>query len=253
MTTFLRYFQKSDDSKLQQLHVAILADQLDDVKRLIVDKKSKSDISIFTKQLKHGNTAFGEHTSALQLAAFHGRYEILKYMLTLGVDVNYRHEDRGDSLLHLCVRYSGTSSIRQKCVRLLLSHPQIKVNICSYYRTPLHFAAMMDDMTVLNLLLNHNRIDVNRATAETPLLCAILNEKWQNVRRLLQHPNIERMGYWFRFPIKTDATELICVRQMLIFNGINIKRMDSQGRTFLSCANQEQQYHLAALLTHGAI
>ncbi len=62
------------------------------------------------------------NVTILELAAMFGKCDILEYLLSLGIDVNHKHEG-GYSALEICV----TGYCHLPCLRLLLSHPNIHV------------------------------------------------------------------------------------------------------------------------------
>ena len=72
-----------------------------------------------------------QRTSALMMAAWYGRVDVVRFLLDHGVDPNARHAQDGDTALHVAA-YTGNADL----VRLLLEHgAQVNV-IDDVYGTP---------------------------------------------------------------------------------------------------------------------
>jgi ankyrin repeat protein len=255
----------------QQLTQAIFNDNVDVVKRLLGGKRKLfvKDVAVFTKTFKsHINIDTSpkhtQKTSIFELSAKYCRHEILTYMLQLGVDVNHIHPGRLTAL-HLCLRYTGDDEMRNQCLHLLLSLP-VDINCTRSHYAPLHIAAQMSDIKPLKMLLADNRINVNIVTAhgmKTPLMDAIYARNAQNIRHLIQHPNINvnarnnkgdvALVCACRYVLNLPS---MCVRQILNHHNVDMSSMNRNGRTAMSYVSNgiiHKEQHIAALLTHGYV
>ena len=84
----------------------------------------------------------------IHYAALYGRDEILKYLITLGCNVNLETNDSWTALT------LAASHGRSSCVSILLKNPQIQINKVTKRGAALHVAVEYNHLEVVSLLLN---------------------------------------------------------------------------------------------------
>jgi tRNA A-37 threonylcarbamoyl transferase component Bud32 len=84
----------------------------------------------------------------IHYASLYGRDEILKYLITLGCNVNLETNDNWTALT------LAASHGRSSCVSILLKNPQIQINKVTKRGTALHMAVEYNHFEVVSLLLN---------------------------------------------------------------------------------------------------
>jgi ankyrin repeat protein len=203
--------------------------------------------------------------SAFQLASLYFRYEMLEYLLITGVNVNHKYNN-GQPPLHTLIMCTNVDdgNERLKCIRLLLSHPQIDVNaLDGQYRTPLICAVLCNDVAVVKMLLKCNKINVNIVQRDMQHTALSIAQTWSYaaiVRKLVQHPDIDiNMKYWLdrtaiMYQTRIDGTgALMCARQLLDQSAIDLNHVDEHGDTAITLAVGAGTHFYPALFTHGRI
>jgi ankyrin repeat protein len=108
--------------------------------------------------------------------------ELIKYLVSLGADVNLK-DINGYTPLHLAVERD-----RKDLVEYLLglgAKPNLKTNLSS--STPMHLAAESSSPEILAILLERDvECDVLDSHDNSPLHLAVSNNKLENVQKLLQ-------------------------------------------------------------------
>lgn len=137
----------------------------------------------FNTLSQKGNTVF-------HLAAYGGRQDILETLIHCkNIDINARNV-KDDTTLDIAA-YQNHPEILQ----LLLQHGAIEVNTANNMSkiTPLHYAAQTGNAQSVQHLLDHKKIQVNAVDSlgNTPLHDAISNKKCTVVDLLLQHDQID--------------------------------------------------------------
>lgn len=125
-------------------------------------------------------------TNFLILAAGAGHIKAVQKLLTLPINVN---QTSTKSLsLHCTALHSAISTGQIEIIQMLLAHPDIKVNKGKTI-TPLVFAIHKTNINIIDLLLQHPRIDINyESTAcRSPLHCAFDLKQFAIIDKLLQH------------------------------------------------------------------
>ncbi|OHS98013.1 hypothetical protein TRFO_35704 [Tritrichomonas foetus] len=149
---------------------------------------------------------YGSSKTILQIACSHQDHEFVSFLLLYPrIDVNYDpHSDFKNVPLMFAIRKECV-----KLVELLLKHPFIDVNFCSFKRkgsTPLAKSIIQltknkndehykTNMEITKLLLNHPSVDVNSClldkTRNTLLIFAIQNHAIEVVDILLENRNVD--------------------------------------------------------------
>lgn len=125
-------------------------------------------------------------TNFLILAAGAGHIKAVQKLLTLPINVN---QTSTKSLsLHCTALHSAISTGQIEIIQMLLAHPDIKVNKGKTI-TPLVFAIHKKNLNIIDMLLQHPRIDINyESTAcRSPLHCAFDLKQFAIIDKLLQH------------------------------------------------------------------
>ena len=95
----------------------------------------------------------------LRIAAQNGHLDIVKYLISRGADANPVNAETGDSAITIAVKQS-----KKDVIEYLLSanaDPAISNNQGLY---PIHLVAAIGNLEILNLLIEHNKIDINIRT-----------------------------------------------------------------------------------------
>jgi ankyrin repeat protein len=202
--------------------------------------------------------------TAFELVATYCRFEMLDHLLS-----NAYIADKINSfcVLHICCGFNERRETfwdgKEKCVSLLKSNIHTDVNnLDSAGHTALYYAAQLQTNNILRLLLQHNDVDVNHCSnmSDTPLMRAVWQQHAPNIRSLVQHPHIDvnKRRYdnataLIKLCVSTSTIEelLICARQLLNHDNINVNCMDENGET--AVLEHEDFSLLDSLLIHGRI
>lgn len=226
-------FLSAGCSTLVQLEHAIIRDDTEKAKQLIVDDKKDID-----KKNSAGKTA-------LILATIWSREEVVRAILAAGADPNITN-NRGSSALHEAA-FKGIPSL----VNLLLEHGA-KVNLSTNRnKTPLYFATLNQFYPVIKQLIQKGA-DVNYPDVDgrTPLFIACTGGYTSVVEYLLLHdanPNIkDREG---RTPLMdaVSGNHKKIVR-LLIQHGADIDALSSDQQTARNIAEENGNVSLVELL-----
>jgi ankyrin repeat protein len=136
--------------------------------------------------------------SPLQLAALHGHWDVAQILLG--------HEEIRNSQ-GAAVALQQKSHTPGEILKILLEHPDFSnVNLSDsnswgFRKGLLHSAIRKDDLECIQILLSHEKIDVNLALvgSDTPLMLAAKLGRTEAVKLLLQHKNIDvnkHFGYY---------------------------------------------------------
>jgi ankyrin repeat protein len=131
-----------------------------------------------------------EQRSPLQLAALHGHWDVAKILL--------EHEEMRKSQ-GAAVALQQKSHTPGEILKILLEHPDFSnvdlsdSNSWGFRKGLLHSAIRKDDLECIQILLSHEKIDVNLALvgSDTPLMLAAKLGRTEAVKLLLQHKNID--------------------------------------------------------------
>ncbi|MBQ2379866.1 MAG: ankyrin repeat domain-containing protein [Akkermansia sp.] len=159
---------------------AIMSDSTECVKLLL----AHPDIDVNKQDGRIGN-------AAIHIAAGNNKPESLKLLLEKKeTDVNLMHGLSGAKSTALCF---AVMQGHTECVKLLLSHPKIDVNLTDDERQgPIVQATYYNHVECVKLLLAAPGIDVNRSSGKfTALTLAVYNNTPEIVKLLLQAPGIE--------------------------------------------------------------
>jgi len=113
-------------------------------------------------------------------------YLLTKYLINF--DFNITSSEHGWTFLWTACRYGKTKSLKA-----LLNHPKIDINKASNYDiTPLHIACSMNNTECVEILLSMPGLDVNKSDKEeiSPLFAACWCGYTECVKLLLNHPEI---------------------------------------------------------------
>ena len=161
---------------LTPLYCAIAKDLPECIRALL----TADDIDVYV--------ASGGGFTTLHWAAMEGKAECISALLSDDrIDVNVTSAE-GSTPLVCAVQYGCTD-----CVMVLLNAQGIDVNMASGVLTPLHWAAIGDNVECVMLLLNAKGIDVNVKTLKdlTPLHCAAEFGQAECIEALLKAPGID--------------------------------------------------------------
>jgi ankyrin repeat protein len=128
--------------------------------------------------------------SPLQLAALHGHWDVAQILL--------EHEEIRNSQ-GAAVALQQKSHTPGEILKILLEHPDFSnvnfsdSNSWGFRKGLLHSAIRKDDMECIQILLSHEKIDVNLALvgSDTPLMLAAKLGRTEAVKLLLEHKNID--------------------------------------------------------------
>jgi ankyrin repeat protein len=147
-------------------------------------------------------------------------FEAIKVLIAhFNSDVNQRFPGSDWTMLTRLI-YDGRGS--EPAVRFLLDHPDIDINQEGGHGiTPLMAAVMVDDVSLVHMLLARQDVDVNKiSNGKIVLICAVLRGNADIVRLLLNHPDID------------------------------IAKVDGMGRTALKCTKGKHEGIAAMIREH---
>ncbi|OAL54771.1 ankyrin [Pyrenochaeta sp. DS3sAY3a] len=131
--------------------------------------------------------------TALHLAIRHRETEVSKFLLKSEIPMQ---EDPNDFDCRILLMEACNNSSREICSLILAKWPGI-INEPDpiYGRTPLSWACGAGFEPIVNLLLEHDSVDVNKAArykdhVDTPLHIAVQNCRYPIVQKLLSHKSI---------------------------------------------------------------
>ena len=210
------------------------ADDVDDSD--IIDYLVRED-NIDSKMNKHGIALFN-------ILFNKGKNEEFHYDPLLNVDINQQCSDTGKTALSIAIEERNP-----QYVKTIIGHENTDVNKLGPL-TPLHTAVKSGSTKIVELLLNHPSIDVNRDSEKmTPLTEAIRIRKQKVVYLLLKHRKIDlnktnRNG-WTPLTLAANLGEVddmidCCflfrkdekdpILQMLLQESIDTNKMDTNGK-----------------------
>jgi ankyrin repeat protein len=124
--------------------------------------------------------------SALMLAALSGKYDIVQKLLDCGSDTKFQDSD-GLTALHMAIEEDFID-----IATLLVEHdPELVIVVDKYNWYPLLYAVSFSTPEMIELLLDNGADpNVQNSDGNSALHLAVLSEKTDYVRILLQHKNI---------------------------------------------------------------
>jgi ankyrin repeat protein len=218
-----------------------------------------------------------EYMDSVVSAAQNHYFEELIPYLANGGDPNYKSPryEGGFSLLHWVCIEADSSDYAQDCLRLLKCY-EVDVNIKDDLgRTPLHYAASSDNLSVVSLLIesgaeldaqdndgqtplymaltegyyyetvwtlldNGASVELENANGETALHLAVRNDYWENLVEVLveKEVNIDAKNNQGETPLLVAIKwkNLVSILEYLIDNGADVMDRTDQGETALSLA-----------------
>lgn len=127
-------------------------------------------------------------------------HSLFIFLMELGVDFNKQEEKSDFAAIHCAIRAGNLTAIQ-----ILLANPQshpLDLNLGDHCgRTPIHFAAIVGNIDIFNLLAKQPNVDLTRLDDEemTPLHYAARQGKFDIVKRLLYvdqiNPNCRNSAY----------------------------------------------------------
>jgi ankyrin repeat protein len=192
----------------------------------------------------------------LSLAAVHNHVDILKLLLSVGVDVNQRTTDTGSTPLH-CGCLHGHLEV----VRTLLQPDGVDVNAAMDEGGPTPFGLACDNghTDVVRLLLAHKSVDANKVRQDdgcSPLYNASEAGHTDVVRLLLAHNvhvnmNVAEMDTGNSpLYIASENGHVAVVELLLAYKGVNVNQAESDhsGQTPLHAACKAGHVDVVKLL-----
>ena len=214
-------------TKVLLTHGADVNLKADEEKSLLIVAASIGNIEIVKMLLQDPKIDKNEITESAFASLSRGSTDILKFLLSQGININMLSNSSEQTLL--CSAISGRNSTTN--VRILLEDPRINVNAKNHpkQRTALHLAATGSDTEIVRLLLSHPKILVNETDGDgcTPLFLAC--------QRVILHRSQMR--------IIIDI-----VQQLLKSEGIDVNKADNNGLTPLLVACLTRKPDIASLL-----
>lgn len=195
-------FTDKDHQGNNALHLACLANQLNNVKHLI-----QKGLSIDQPTL-NGLTF-------IHLATLHNFETMIQFAISQGANVN-RKTDKGLTPLHMSIQKNytvlsgkllrlhadvnsfdtfGRSPLHYACtignrsmIQLLISFGAITTVVDNYQQTPLHYAVLHNQKHIISTLCEQGAtVDASDLLGRTPLYYSIFNNKHAMISILLQH------------------------------------------------------------------
>jgi ankyrin repeat protein len=152
------------------IHDAIIAGDLAGVKAMVADNPDQI------------NAKASDNNTPLHLAAINGHTEIVKFLISRGVDVNIGDNENSPPIVNAAL------SNHTDIVKLMLDNGASVTQADDNQMTPLHFACMGGDPEIVRMLidkgadanaLNHNGL--------TPMIYAAYRGKLEAIKVLIEH------------------------------------------------------------------
>ncbi|CEL05840.1 hypothetical protein ASPCAL06953 [Aspergillus calidoustus] len=236
-----------DMDRIAPLNVAILKENMPMLRLLLgreeVDVSPKLDPGVLG--------VFCEAQPPVCLAAYVGNRQALKLLLYRGADVN-TYDSLGSPLLHLAVR-----RVDSAMVKLLLRHRFLDVNKVTQGKfsfTALHEAASDGCLSMVNLLLTRDDIDVNARDSHgrTPLWWATRNNRPFVAKRLLAERGLDinaaSAGGSTSLHQAVNRGNRLMVLSLLAEDKLNPNIPTKDGLTPLACAVRNGDRNMVTLL-----
>ena len=133
--------------------------------------------------INHKND-IGHSKTALETACYKGHTEVVRVLLNdPDIDVNAHSHN-----IWYPIHWAASNGYVD-IVKLLLAHPKIDVNVVNNFGgSAISLASRDQRKEVLLELLKHPHIDVNCLGSDHPVRCAFLNERFDMVIDIIQHP-----------------------------------------------------------------
>jgi len=227
-----------DSDNYTPLHMAALSNKTTDVMIAQLLLNFEADI----------DSATSDQTTALQLAARKGNFELVSMLMQNGADVRHCNAKK-QTTLHFAAIGGGVA-----CIKLLLRH-RLNVNAKDVLgRTPLHEVSTREAKTsVLALLIHHGaQVDSKDKRRETPLHLAAFFGKSSKMGALLNFgaslTAVGHRGNVIHLLAKGFGKPQDIVH--LVLSGAPVDDQDSSKQTALHCAIRRNRPDLVRQLLH---
>jgi|SRR5476651_172028 len=210
-------------------------------------------------QMENGAETYKElrqrGASALHLAAFAGVVAVLKKAAPANEAQGdlfgsaWSADDRGNGVAHYAVEGKKVGALKDA---LVIGGVEEANRVNALGRSPLHYAAMLqDEQAVKTLLENGADVEIRNRDGDTPLHNAVWAGSETIAKLILSH-NADVVNA----PNGNGATPLMIAAQLgdetmtktLIENGANIKALDVKGKSALHYAEEYSTNSMATLL-----
>jgi len=185
-------------------------------------------------------------SNLLFYACMYNNHVALQQLMAFIPDINYRNIEN-ETALTVAVAFNSI-----ECVRLLLMHPNITLDIASKTElTPLLMAINFNNYHMVKLLLDHGAsINMGR---EPPITMAIKKRNDDIVDLLIDYKaDLDRVDHKGIPPIMYAIYSPTTLRQLLT-HGCNVNAVDSNGLTaLLHACGQGFVEAVKILIAHGA-
>ncbi|KAH9056407.1 ankyrin repeat-containing domain protein [Lactarius vividus] len=224
-------------------------------------KNITSVLLTFSEDTVDSNVQQKDHETALHIACFRGKPEIVRLLLDHGTEVTAKNS-QGEIPLHLVSRGEYNSPSDGVRVAELLLERGTDVNARDEADwTPLHSASYCGKSEIVQTLIHHGaRLDVENNL--TPLHVASYNGKLEIVRLLLDHgAKVDTVDEYGKTPLhdvsrgKYDSEEAgVGIVRLLLERGGNVNEKSKQQYTPLHFASYNGKLEIVRLLLdHGGI
>jgi ankyrin repeat protein len=186
----------------------------------------------------------------LHHAVKNGDLPMVRYLLSIGVDLNSRANVRNlrNTPLHIAASTNNESSL--EIIRLLLERGASCHDVNTELDSPLHLAVFSDRLDHVDLLIRHGaRLNSTNSSGQTPLHSAVFVDSPEIVDRLLvAGANPNRTDNHFNSPLYEAAESLgsntLTIINRLLAAGARTDLFNAHGESFFEVLS-----HFNALLT----
>ena len=145
-----------------------------DLLKLLIDGKESDEVNLNAVNKKDGKMAL---IYAIEL----GHFDIVKFLMDSGIDINIQDWSGKTALMH------AVKNEYNEIVQWLISEGANPNIISIYGETPLILAAENENIDIMNTLFNQKILDIDmkNQSGKTALICAVIKNKEKSVKELI--------------------------------------------------------------------
>ncbi|XP_057319438.1 putative ankyrin repeat protein RF_0381 [Microplitis mediator] len=188
------------------------------------------------------NLSIDSHEPLLHEAIRQNNYEIIKYLIEHGVNINTGY--KYDTPLNIAI-INGNKEV----VKLLIENKAAVKDSLDSLNSPLHIAIVKNDFEILEMLINIDTTKVNKSYGQSPLLTAIHANNFELTRYLIKLGADVNTWYGDLKPLNIAVIfNNKNITKLLIENKADVNSINMAGKTALGFAVGQESFELVKIL-----